>query len=178
MRVLDVGSSIDDRLPQRYSRWERVRLDIDPLCKPDIVMDARQLPLEGQVFDAVYCSHVLEHFHRHDALKVLLGFTKSLVPEGYAHIRVPDVGLVMHKFVEDQLDMESVLYRSLGGPVTVHDVIYGHGQVIMESGSDYYAHKTGFTWPFLKGMLTKAGFRSVEVLEHDFEIEVFAYMKE
>ena len=180
MRVLDVGGGEEDRLPDLYIGWERLRLDIDPQCKPDICMDARDLPIEGQKFDAVYCSHNLEHFHRHDALKVLKGFVQSLNEDGYAHILVPDIGEVMRQFVYGGMDIESRLYESIGGsPITAHDMMYGWGGPI-EHGNEFYAHKTGFTLPLLRRMIEAAGFRMMESCENksQFEIEVFAYLKE
>lgn len=183
MRVLDVGSGPKD-IPicgsRNYDGWQRVRLDLDQLCNPDICMDARDLPIKGEKFDAIYCSHNLEHYYRHDALRVLRGFYLSLNDNGFAHIRVPDVKQVMQRFVSGQLDVESILYDSPAGPITVHDVIYGHGQQIADSGKDFYAHKTGFTAPLMGRMLRTAGFRMMEIRENTacVEIEVFAYLKE
>jgi len=179
MRVLDVGGGPEDRLPELYKDWEHLRLDIDPKCNPDICMDARDLPVEGQKFDAIYCSHNLEHFHRHDAIKVLRGFAKSLTDEGYAHIFVPDVGEVMRQFVHGGMDIESVLYEVAVGPVTVHDVLYGWGLSLL-GGNEFMAHKTGFTRELLGRFLGTAGFKMMRSMEHKgrYEIEVFAYLKE
>jgi hypothetical protein len=44
------------------------------------------------------------------------------------------------------------------GPITVRDVIYGHGVEIEQSGQDFYAHKTGFTQKSLMTILRTAGF--------------------
>jgi 2-polyprenyl-3-methyl-5-hydroxy-6-metoxy-1,4-benzoquinol methylase len=142
-------------------------------------MDARELPIDGQKFDVVYCAHNLEHFHRHDAAKVLKGFVQSLNEDGYAHILVPDVGEVMRQFVYGRMDMESILGESPAGPIAVHDVIYGWGAQI-EHGNEFYAHKTGFTMPLLHRMLTAAGFKMSRSRESKatFEIEVLAYLKE
>ena len=179
MRVLDVGGGSEDRLPEMYKDWERLRLDIDPKCNPDICMDARDLPVEGQKFDAIYCSHNLEHFHRHDAIKVLRGFAGSLTDDGYAHILVPDISEVMRQFVHGGMDIESVLYEVACGPVTVHDVIYGWG-LSLTGGNEFMAHKTGFTRELLGRFLGTAGFKMMQSKEHKgrYEIEVFAYLKE
>jgi len=181
MRVLNVGGGPRDiALPRKYDGWEQVWLDIDPAFHPDILLDARKLPVKGQKFDAIYCSHNLEHYYRHDALKVLRGFVLSLSEAGFAHILIPDVKQVMQRFVSGQLDIESILYESPAGPITVHDVIYGHGQQIYNSGNDYMAHKTGFTVSLIGRMLRTAGFRMMEIAEHtgSVQIEVFAYLQE
>lgn len=60
---------------------------------PDVVCDARQLSqLPRATYDAVYCSHNLEHYYRHDVPKVLAGFSHVLKVGGFVHIIVPDMG--------------------------------------------------------------------------------------
>jgi predicted SAM-dependent methyltransferase len=92
-RVLNVGGNCKAiPLPEHFSGWEHILLDIDRKDDVDIVCDARRLvDLEGNKFDAVYCSHNLEHYYLYDAHKVLAGFHHVLKPNGFAHIRVPDV---------------------------------------------------------------------------------------
>ena len=72
-RVLNVGGyNKAVRIPAHYDGWEHLLLDIDPHGNPDIVCDARELTsLEPHMFDAVYCSHNLEHYYSHDIRKVL-----------------------------------------------------------------------------------------------------------
>ena len=67
-RVLNVGGgSKDIAIPAHYEGWEHVLLDVDARQKPDVVCDARNLAsLPGELYDAVYCSHNLEHYWRHD----------------------------------------------------------------------------------------------------------------
>ena len=93
---------------------------------------------------------------------------------------MPDVGEVMRQFVYGRMDMESILGESPAGPIAVHDVIYGWGAQIEHTGEEFYAHKTGFTLPLLRRMIEAAGFRMMESCENksQFEIEVFAYLKE
>jgi hypothetical protein len=66
-RVLNVGgNSKSIPLPPHFSGYKHVLLDIDPKSSADIVCDARRLSeLEKEEFDAVYCSHNLEHYYRH-----------------------------------------------------------------------------------------------------------------
>src|SRR5690349_18380329 len=97
-RVLNVGGN--DRmfhsLPNEYAGFQHLLLDIDPSVSPDILCDARQLvTLGANQFDAVYCSHNLEHYHRHDVTKVLAGFMHVLKEGGIAQIKVPDIADVM-----------------------------------------------------------------------------------
>ena len=62
-KVLNVGGNNKAiALPPQYADFDHLLLDIDPKGAPDIVCDARQLTtLAASQFDAVYCSHNLEH---------------------------------------------------------------------------------------------------------------------
>jgi hypothetical protein len=77
--------------------------------------------------------------------------------------------------VENGLDIEDTLYEaSAAGPITVLDVIYGWGKEIMESGNDFYAHKTGFTQQSLTRTLHHNGFLHVFPGIGQFEIGAIA----
>ncbi|MDD5334683.1 MAG: methyltransferase domain-containing protein [Rhodoferax sp.] len=162
-RVLNVGGgSREIAIPQWYQDWTHLLLDIDPLTGADVVLDARQLgTLPSSLFDAVYCSHNLEHYYQHDVSKVLAGFLHVLKPDGFAEIHVPDMQQVMRHFVENGGDIHGILYQSPAGPISVHDVMYGWGKQIAASGVDFYAHKTGFTPNSLRQVLLAAGFAEV-----------------
>ena len=177
-KVLNVGGhSKKIPLPAHYEGWEHVLLDIDPKGSPDVVCDARELSsLEGGAYDSVYCSHNLEHYYRHDAMKVLAGFSHVLKPDGFAHIRVPDLAEGMRIVVERNLDIDDFLYQSRDGPITVRDVIYGYGPEIERSGSDFYAHKTGFTKKSLVSILQHAGFPLVFARDGDLEVLALAFL--
>ncbi len=174
--VLNVGGgSKQIPIPEHYAGWTHLLLDVDPSGKPDIVCDARSLgTLQGEQFDAIYCSHNLEHYYKHDGATVLRGFLHLLKPDGFAEIRVPDLKCVMKRCVETGMDIEDVLYQSGAGPITVRDVIYGWGKQIESSGVDFYAHKTGFTRASLAAALDAAGFGHVLVIERHEAFELCA----
>lgn len=176
-KVLNVGGNNKAiELPPQYAEFEHVLLDIDEKGTPDIVCDARQLStLERGQFDAIYCSHNLEHYHRHEVPKVLAGFLHVLNGSGYAHIRVPDLDEVMRLTVERGLDVEDVLYRSPAGPITVLDVIYGYGVEIEQSGQDFFAHRTGFTEKSLLKVLRSSGFTRIYSTRGNLEITALAF---
>ncbi|MDE2430690.1 MAG: class I SAM-dependent methyltransferase [Burkholderiales bacterium] len=178
-RVLNVGgNSKKIPLPPQYAEFEHLLLDIDPRGMPDIVCDARSLTtLEAGQFDAVYCSHNLEHYYRHDVPKVLAGFLHVLKDDGFAQIRVPDIKEVMRIVVERDLDMDDVLYQSPIGPIMVLDVLYGYGAEIEQSGQDFFGHKTGFTQHFLDKTLKNAGFSKVYTGTASFEVVALAFKR-
>ncbi len=170
------GNSKSIPLPPQYDNFEKVLLDIDPRDSPDIVCDARELTtLDAGQFDAVYCSHNLEHYYRHEVPKVLGGFLHILKENGFAQIRVPDIGAVMRTTIEQGLDIDDVLYQSSAGPIMVVDVLYGHGVEIEQSDQDFFAHKTGFTQKSLLKALNTAGFSKVYCTLANLEINVVAF---
>ncbi len=179
-KVLNVGgNSKVIPLPEHYTGWQHILLDIDPAGKPDIVCDARELiSLEARQFDAVYCSHNLEHYYRHDVPKVLKGFLHVLKPDGFAHIRVPDIGMLFKLVAQNNLDIEAVLYQAPGGPVHVYDVLYGWQQQIEKSGNDFFAHKNGFTEKSLVQILRRYGFNWVYHGTGNLEVAAFAFINE
>jgi SAM-dependent methyltransferase len=176
-KVLNVGGNNQNiDLPGEYEGWEKVLLDIDPRGTPDIVCDARDLvSLPASQFDAVYCSHNLEHYYRHDGRKVLNGFRHVIKDDGFIHIRVPDIGQLLQIMVQRSLDIDDFLYHSPMGPITVRDVLYGHSGEIESSGTDFYAHKTGFTRKALMRFIQESGFPVVFIKPGDLEIIALAF---
>lgn len=178
-RVLNVGGANKSiALPAQYQGWKHVLLDIDSRGGPNIVCDARELTtLPAAQFDAVYCSHNLEHYYRHDVPKVLGGFRHVLKADGFAEIHVPDLADLMQTVVKRGLDVDDLLYQSPAGPITVRDVLYGLGSEIERSGNDFWAHKTGFTKKSLTAMLVRCGFPVVYNGSGNFEVAAFAFTK-
>lgn len=176
-RVLNVGGGSESiRLPPQYASFEVLRLDIDPAVSPHVLCDARELTrLEPRQFDGVYCAHNLEHYYAHEVPRVLAGFLHVLKDQGFAHLIVPDIADVMRIAVEKGLDLEDMLYHSPAGPVSVHDVIWGYGAEIAQTGKDYYAHKTGFTPKSLVAAIKGAGFGRYYQTTGNYEAHVLAF---
>jgi Methyltransferase domain len=179
MRVLNVGgNSKDIPIPPHYAGWEHLLLDIDPRGKPDVVADARELDaLPGRQFDAVFCSHNLEHYYVHEGARVLRGFLHVLTDDGFAEIRVPDINALMAHVVASGIDVDDVVYTSPAGSITAHDIFYGWSVELERSGRDFYAHKTGFTPKSLYRRLREAGFAVVVLgsVPATFELVAFAF---
>lgn len=176
-KVLNVGgNSKKIALPPQYVDFEHLLLDIDPKGEPDILCDARLLTtLEGGQFDAIYNSHNLEHYYRHDVPKVLAGFQHVLKDDGFVHIRVPDMYEVMRQTLDRGLDIDDALYQSPAGPIMVLDVIYGYSSQIEQSGVEFFAHKTGFTEKSLIAALNRAGFVKIYTGVDKGSLEIHAW---
>lgn len=175
--ILNVGgNSKTIGIPEYYTGWIHDLLDIDPAVHPDILCDARELDkLSSGKYDAVYCSHNLEHFYPHDVPKVLRGFLHVLKDGGFAEIIVPDIASVIRHAVHHNMDVDDVLYESEGGPITIHDVLYGWHLPIERSGKDYFAHKRGFTPKSLRIAILNSGFSGVWVSASEFNIRAIAF---
>jgi hypothetical protein len=177
--VLNVGGGTKSiAIPAHYKGWRHLLLDVDPRGAPDIVCDARTLVSQTAAqFDAVYCSHNLEHYYWHDALIVLRGFRHVLKEHGFVEITVPDLDCVMRYAVTHGLGLDDVLYQSPAGAISVIDVIYGFRREIERSRLDFFAHKTGFSPTSLRSTLERAGFESVFVFPKPeaFEVRAIAF---
>jgi len=173
------GNSKDIPVPTCFEGWEHLLLDIDPVGKPDIVCDAREIgKLVPKQFHSVYCSHNLEHFYHHEVPKVLQGFRHVLKPTGFVMISVPDLEDVIRSMTERGLDLDDVLYYTEAGiPILVRDVFYGWGFRMGMDSHDYFAHKTGFTEKTLVTILKQNGFKYVFMQRTAYNLVAVGFMR-
>jgi predicted SAM-dependent methyltransferase len=112
---------------------------------------------EVRPFDAIHCSHALEHLLPHEVPKALAEFYRVLKPEGFAVVFVPDL--------EGVQATEEVLFQAPCGPITGLDLLYGHRAALPTM--PHMAHRTGFVAATLERALKDAGFGSVVVQRLD-----------
>jgi len=143
MKVLHVGCG-GESMPDFLEGYEEIRLDVDSSCNPDIVANLLELKDIGQ-YDAVYGSHVLEHFSQDDVDTVLSEMRRILNPGGIVVMVVPDLTWAR--------PTTEVLYKSPYGPITGLDMFYGHQELI--KSNPYMAHKIAFTRDTLGEFLGK-----------------------
>jgi SAM-dependent methyltransferase len=179
-RVLNVGGNSKlSPIPDHYSGWNHLLLDIAPGPDVDVLLDARKLAeYDGEKFDSVYSSHNLEHFYPHDVSKVLSGIHQALKPDGFLDIRVPDIPSVLKAVVAQGMELDDVLYTSPAGPISAHDVIYGWGAEIERSGVDFFAHKRGFSVKSLTLSLQQAGFVHIYSAVNGYQLQAVAFKSE
>lgn len=161
--VLNVGAGKKGVfLPPWFDDWQHVRLDIDPGVSPDILIDAREIGSLPGRYDAVYCSHNLEHYSPHDASVVVRGMRRVLKPDGFADILVPDVGSLLQQAGPNGWDLDTFLYQSTGGPILVRDILYGYErQIEYAEHPEYMMHKNAFSARTLSMLLSWCGFAHV-----------------
>src|SRR5260221_12990665 len=95
-RVLNAGSGPKgpDRLHPyfRNASWQDVRMDLDEAVRPDLIGSITDLSqLADASFDAIWCSHSLEHLYQHEVAAALKAFRRILAPGGFALITCPDL---------------------------------------------------------------------------------------
>jgi hypothetical protein len=181
LSVLNVGGGDKTvAIPPHFDDWKKTLLDVNPAA--DIVCDARQLRdfVPAQSHDAVYCSHNLEHYYQHEVPGMLASFAHVLKPGGFAEIRVPDIGALIGHLAQNKIDINTAVYDSPAGPITAHDMFYGFGAEIRQSGKHYYAHKTGFSRESLSAALFGNGFPVLCFAPplSEWELHVFAFKQQ
>jgi SAM-dependent methyltransferase len=180
-RVLNAGSGppTNRHLHPIFTKgdWDEVRLDVDPRAAPDLIGSIVDMSAfaAAQSFDAVWSSHSLEHLYAHEVPQALSEFVRILKPVGFALITSPDLETVAALVVERGL--EHAAYVSPAGPITPHDMLFGHSASIAR-GMTFMAHNTGFTCASLGNALARAGFAMVLVKRDRFDLWALALMQE
>src|ERR1700757_790507 len=163
--VLNVGCGypLRQKLHRHFHgpEWREIRLDLDPAVQPDIVCSITDMnPLATDSVDAIWSSHNLEHLQRHEVPVALAEFLRVLRPLGFLLLTLPDLRQVAKLVVENRLEDEA--YRSLSGPITPLDMIFGHTPSLAR-GNRFMAHRTGFTARTLQKLLIEARFVEVNL---------------
>lgn len=176
-QLLNVGGANKrGALPDHFLGMEHHLLDILAGPDVDLVCDARELAkMPPGNYDAIFCSHNLEHYDEYEIPIVLAGFKHMLKPDGFVQIIVPNLQQAMGHMARRMAEPDAVLYLSQAGPVRYIDLIFGHAPQIAAKGEPY-RHKFGFSPRLMKKVLKEAGFgwRSVESDLQNFEIQAFA----
>lgn len=150
--LLHVGCGGESIPEWADGKYQEIRLDISEDHSPDIVASMVNMGDIGK-YDAIHCSHALEHLVPHEAAIAAKEFHRVLNDGGFAVVFVPDL--------EDVKATEDVLFIAPCGPVTGLDLIYGLRSLLPVM--PYMAHRTGFIQSTLKNTFIDAGFSSVVV---------------
>jgi SAM-dependent methyltransferase len=139
--------------------WKELRFDINESVEPDYVGTMTDMSaVDSSSMDALYSSHNIEHVYAHEVPKALAEFKRVLRPNGFVIITCPDIQAICALVAEGKLTAQA--YSSPLGPITPHDVLYGHGASIA-GGDLFMAHRCGFTQEVLAKTLEVSGFVSL-----------------
>lgn len=123
-------------------------LDIEPRPEVDFIGNAANLEqFANNSIEAIYASHVLEHFHHGlngELLNTLSEWYRVLQPGGKLYISVPNLGILCWLYLNDKLSVYDRYYLMA--------VIFG-GQT-----NEYDVHKVGFDLEILSMFLQEVGF--------------------
>lgn len=138
---------------EKHPDWKI--LDIEPRPEVDFVADAVNLSqFSSDSCDAIYASHVLEHFHHGingEVINVLKEWHRVLKPGGIIYLSVPDLDRLCWLFTkpgvsfQEKMQIMCVLY---GGQSNIYDV-----------------HKIGFDFQIMSYYLSTVGFVNIQRVE-------------
>jgi len=141
------------RRSQTANHWSREVLRLN-LCKP--------LPFATETFEAVYCSHTLEHLYYRDAVALLRECHRVLKHGGICRFVVPDLETIVNRYVGSKAKgkrdaamqmMEDLLVHEKqrkGGPLALYHRLFA-----------FHQHKWMYDTDSLQLLFESAGFASV-----------------
>jgi glycosyltransferase involved in cell wall biosynthesis len=105
--------------------------------KVDAVIDASKVPYNDNSIDTVRALHVIEHFHFHDAVKVLKEWYRILKPGGKLIIETPDFLASCKRFIEDpsmRIALYGHFYAYPWEPGQTHYFLFTEEQLVCHLG--------------------------------------------
>jgi len=147
VRRLHIGGQV------KHPEWEILDANASELT--DHIGNANDLSMfEDNTFDAIYSSHVLEHFsYQVELSKVLAEWYRVLKPGGIMYASVPNLEVLCKLFLmKDQLsdqDRYHVMRMMFGGQIDPYDF-----------------HKVGYNEAILGSFLNYAGFKNIQRHNH------------
>ena len=152
--------------PLRYASLRWINLGSGPtirpgVCNVDMIGPAdlrfnflNRFPLDDGVTEAVYCEHVLEHFHIDQVPHILREVCRILGPRGVFRISVPRI---------DTMERE----RETGGRPRIWrlDDLDASAMVALNRGLFGHEHHSVYSHPLLESMLKSAGFSEVQAVQ-------------
>lgn len=141
--VLDIGAGTSNYW---IEEGKPITVDIDPKTNPDIVADARQLPIEDCFADMVVASHTLEHFSFRETISVLREWVRVLKIGGTLGLILPNLRWASRQVLDEPMDPD-LAERAM--------FMYYSGQKGTLPEAHFDVHKAGFTPKSLAGVLSR-----------------------
>lgn len=143
-------------LPKNYDvAWPEIQL-----------VDIRQaFPLPDSSVDYVYCSQVIEHFERYEALNVLKETMRVLKPGGIIRVSVPDISKMLINYEEERVKNPetaareiNVLWWGFEKDIPPSNIFARISRLFIRD------HQWHYDVASMKKLLSEAGFRNIKTL--------------
>lgn len=172
LKVAEIGAGIS--CPTYGPNCEVVRFDARTDVRPDVRCDVRSLPEHHfGLYDAVNASHVLEHFDRFDAERLVRHWPRLLKAGGTFVVHVPNVAWAMERVLAAGVE-NAKAFPSTTPPATHHNQIITSDAelpwLLLYGGArhEYDIHKHGYTRDSLAALLAiNPDLGEIEVIEED-----------
>lgn len=106
-----------------------INIDIRENLNCDLVCDIKTLDtFDTNVADEIYACHVLEHFGRHEYMKILKRWYEVLKPGGTFKLAVPNFESVVHQYMngENLKTLWGLLYGGQTYELNYHFIIFDY----------------------------------------------------
>ena len=146
------------------TREDHINVDLRELDGVDVTAPADDMPFEPGSVDRILAAHLVEHFEEFTLKRRVLPHWHALLRDGgVLTVVVPDMAALLARYAEGGVEWSRL-----------REVTYG--------GQDYEGnyHFNMFDFPYLKDLLTEAGFRDTTLVAEGrenglaFEMEVTA----
>lgn len=129
-----------------------INVDVNPFVRSEAWLDLRKgLPFAPGSVDAVYCCHVLEHFHEPETRKIVRNCWRVLKPGGGMRIVTPDLRKAAEAYLRGDADWFSDFpdkRRSAGGRLA--NYLFCRDQ-----------HRLAYDFGFWEEILASEGFAAI-----------------
>ena len=129
--------------------WTNVDI-VDVGGKPDILADAREIPLDDGCADEIMCIHGVEHFHPWEAEDLFKEWFRLLKPGGKLVVELPNIRKCCDNLIRNRPSPKHPDQFTLWG-------LYGDPR----EKNPYMAHKWGWEPNTLTEVMTRHGFVSI-----------------
>jgi SAM-dependent methyltransferase len=153
-------------------RGDLREIQVDIAAPADVIADLRNLPFDDDYADAVYSSHVIEHFDERDLVGMVAEWRRVLKPGGTMTVSCPDAQSAARFIAQNGID--AVAYVADGGQeIRGQDLFFGYAPYFEAFGARM-RHRVAFDMRKLAHVLSSAGFTEGNVFQYEDRFELVA----
>lgn len=109
------------------------------------------LPFPNEVFDGVFCEHVIEHFSLADGERIAREVHRILRIGGCFRVIVPDAELVLRRYFDAPDELVARRGTGVETPMEIVNLYF----------RQHYEHQFVYDWLTIEKMLLRAGFTAI-----------------